>query len=239
MDVLSSVAHFITNLSVLQVIIGLIIIGFLVLVGLVVYGNAFTLTKKDLERQYPGDELIEDKDTHLRGGKVIVVNAPPEEVYPYFVQLNQTKAGFYSFQRLERLFGFHIYNTYTIQKRWQQIKKGDWIFYHQNGAGTGIVDFKENEYITSLSDTRRPPEKSTGAIAWCPPGLKEFAWTWNFIFEPLPGGKTKLITCSRAYWSPKTPLKSFLLILILGIPSNVMTVKMLKTVKACAEGRKK
>ncbi|KTE91111.1 hypothetical protein AT727_05800 [Desulfitobacterium hafniense] len=222
----------------LQIVIGLIVLGFLVLIGLVVYGSLFNLAKEDQKRKLPGEDLITDQDTLLRGGKSIIINAPPEKVYPYFVQLNQTKAGFYSFQRLERLFGFHIYNTYSIQERWQHIEKGDWIFYHQSGIGTGIEDFKENRYITSLSDTRKPPAKSTGAIAWAPPGFKDFAWTWNFIFEPLPGEKTKFYTCSKVYWAPNSGLRAFLLIFLLGIPSNVMTVKMLKIVKACAEGRK-
>ena len=55
-----------------------------------------------------------------------------EKVYPYLKQLGCDKAGFYSYDVLERLFGYHIYNDYAIEQKWQNPKVGDWIPYRQN-----------------------------------------------------------------------------------------------------------
>lgn len=80
---------------------------------------------------------------------------------------------------------------------------GDWIPYRQNGAGTGIVDMKENEYLITATDSRKPPSDNRG-ITWHPKGFGYIAWTWNFYTVAVADGtKTRLLAafgpfeCSR------------------------------------------
>lgn len=80
---------------------------------------------------------------------------------------------------------------------------GDWIPYRQNGAGTGIVDMKENEYLIKARDSHKPPSDNRG-ITWHPKGFDYIAWMWNlYTVAVADGTKTRLLAafgpfgCSR------------------------------------------
>lgn len=227
----------------ITIVIAVAIIG---IVGLVGYGLLHIMGPADMKRcaeELPGNDILAPEDIRITAGKKYHYNCAPSDMYPYVAQLNLTKAGFYSFQVLERLFSFHIRNDYTIRPEWQQLQKGDWIYYHQNGAGTGIVDFIENEYITSYSDTRYKPTQEL-AIAWRPKWMKGFAWTWNFIFEPTDNGEgTRFLTYLQAWWPEDTSKLTIVRLLVQwGVPSivmiNGMAHKMGKLAEADAKARR-
>lgn len=215
------------------------VLGMLTLAALVYYGFSDPPTDEEKNRHHPGDDLLGNETNRMRGTLAVTVNAPHEKVWPYLAQIGQRRAGFYAFDWLERLFGFHIYNTFNIIDEWQNMYVGEYIFYHQNGIGSEVKAFKENEYFASLSDSRNP-SKFQGAFAFVPPlGLKYFAWSWNFILEDLGGGKTRFFTRCDAVFEPFDGLRRGLVAFFLGIPSFVMCKSMLVNIKACAEGRKR
>lgn len=193
-------------------LVGLVAAGLLLLGGLVYYGFSAPPTAAEKKKKLPGDELLGDESNRLRGSLAVTVNAPPEKIWPYLAQIGQRRAGFYAFDWLERLFGFHIYNTYTVVDEWQDMHPGEYIFYHQNGIGSEVKGVGKDAYFTSLSDSRHP-SKCQGAWAFVPPlGLEYFAWSWNFILEPA--GKirpafspaatlfSRLLTDSAGGWWP-------------------------------------
>jgi hypothetical protein len=71
-----------------------------------------------------GDELVPDaaQQTHA-----ITIDAPPEAVWPWLVQMGQDRAGFYSHDRLERLVGADIRNADEIHPEWQHLAVGDLV----------------------------------------------------------------------------------------------------------------
>jgi len=212
--------------------------GILTLAGLIYYGFSNPPTAEEKKKRLPGDELLGAEANRMRGSLAVTVNAPREKVWGYLAQLGQRRAGFYAFDWLERLFGFHIYNTYKVIDEWQNMYVGEYIFYHQNGIGSEVKAFKKDEYFASLSDSRNP-SKFQGAFAFVPPlGVKYFAWSWNFILEDLGDGKTRFFTRCDAVFEPFDGLRRGLVVFFLGIPSFVMCKAMLLTIKACAEGRK-
>lgn len=231
---------FLTNHTAWSVVIGLAIVGVLLLAGLWIYGLGLPLTEKEKNMKLPGDELLDAKrDPMMRLQLALTINAPREKVWPYLAQLGQRRAGFYSFGILERLFTFHIYNTYNIVDEWQNKYPGEFMFYHQDGIGSEIKEVKPGEYFTSVSDSRKPPEFQ-GAISFVPPfALKYFAWTWNFHLLDEGRGKTRFITRCDCSFAPFKGWRKFLVVLILGTPSFVMSRRMMVMIKACAEGRKK
>jgi hypothetical protein len=230
---------FITAHPVWFTLICLGLAGILLLGGLVYYGFSAPPTEAEKQKKLPGDELLGDESNRLRGSLAVTVNAPPEKIWPYLAQIGQRRAGFYAFDWLERLFGFHIYNTYTIVDEWQNMYPGEYIFYHQNGIGSEVKEVKRDAYFTSLSDSRHS-SKFQGAWAFVPPlGLEYFAWSWNFILEPAGAGQTRFFTRCDAVFAPYDGLRRSLVAVFLGIPSFVMCKAMLKTIQACAEGRKK
>lgn len=236
---MNGLGNFIAHSTAWFIIICVILFGLLVLAGLILYGFSAPPTNEERKKRLPGDELLGDEAHHMRGTLAVTVNAPREKVWPFLAQIGQRKAGFYSFGWLERLFGFHIFNTFRVVDEWQHIQPGDYIFYHQAGIGSEVKDVRIGEYFTSLSDSRHP---STYQYAWAfvpPLGLKNFAWSWSFILEDLGNGKTRFFTRCDAVLQPFDGFRHALVAFFLGIPSFVMCKGMLLTIKACAEGRKK
>ena len=221
------------------IFVGIVLLGLLALAGLVYYDFSNPPTAAEKKKHHPGDDLLGNEPNRMRGTLVVTVDAPREKVWPYLVQLGQRRAGFYSFDWLERLLSFHIYNTYSVVDEWQNMYVGEFIFYHQAGLGSEVREFKKDEYFASLSDSRHP-SKFQGALAFVPPlGLKYFAWSWNFILEDAGEGKTRFFTRCDAVFEPFDGFHKGLVAIVLGIPSFVMCKSMLLTIKACAEGRRK
>ena len=106
---------------------------FIVLSMLWIYGLRTKMT--DAERAYnlKGDDHFHNGEKTLRYDGGITVNALPEEIWPYMQQAGQSKGGWYSFERLERLFTFDIRNHYDWKKypQWQNLHAGEFQWFHQ------------------------------------------------------------------------------------------------------------
>jgi len=110
------------------------------------------------------------------------------------------------------------------------------MFDHQKGIGSEVMEVVEGEYFTMLSDSRKPP-KQGNAFALNPIPGGEFAWTWNFILQELPGGKTRFIERCAAHFKPDCFFSRQVVVKVLfGVPSIVMCTKQMEAIKACAEG---
>ena len=192
---------------------------------------------EEIVKGRPGNDYIKPEELKMHAGRAVTIDAPPEKVYPYLKQLGCDKAGFYSYEYLERICGYHIYNDYTIEEKWQHPKVGDWVPYRQNGAGTGITDMKENEYFCMATDSRKPPTDNRG-ITWHPKGFEYIAWTWNFYTVAVDDGKkTRLIAVNDVAHNDNVPPFWYVIaLLIYGATGNIMTGKMLEVLKGCAEG---
>jgi hypothetical protein len=81
-------------------------------------------TGSERVRPVAGDELIADAEQQTHA---ITIEATPEAVWPWLVQMGQGRAGFYSHDRLERLVGADIRNADRIRSEWQQLAVGDLI----------------------------------------------------------------------------------------------------------------
>ena len=86
--------------------------------------NDWRSTPDERQRALPGDRLVPDaqQQTHA-----ITIDASPEAVWPWLVQIGQGRAGFYSHDRLERLFGADIHNADEIRPEWQALAVGDLV----------------------------------------------------------------------------------------------------------------
>ena len=61
-------------------------------------------TPSDLTRVMAGDSLIVDPT--YSGTMAVIVNARPEHIWPWLVQMGYQRGGLYSYDWLDRLFGF-------------------------------------------------------------------------------------------------------------------------------------
>lgn len=57
----------------------------------------------------------------------VTIRAPVDSVWPWLVQLGQDRAGFYSYDWLERLAGDNVHNAERIHPEWQRLEAGDFV----------------------------------------------------------------------------------------------------------------
>ena len=87
---------------------------FIVLSSMWVYGLRYKQTPTEKARVFHGDDWIKPGEKHLRYDSAITIDATPEKIWPYIRQCGQERAGWYSFDWLERLCTFDIHNHYDI-----------------------------------------------------------------------------------------------------------------------------
>ena len=56
-------------------------------------------TDEEIARAMPGDELLTDPS--FNATRAVTINATPEEIWPWLVQIGYRRAGFYSYDRLD------------------------------------------------------------------------------------------------------------------------------------------
>lgn len=198
-------------------------------------------TPEEIVMPLPGDDLVPGEPIwQMTVAKTI--NAPAEKIFPYFLQASQDKAGFYSFDWLERLFGFGIYNTYTIKPEWQTTKAGDFSTFHQAGMGMRVHEVIPNERLTMITnglEQNHPLPKGKWEMFMNPlfPSEKGhyIAWNWDFNLFPQPDGSTRVVVRCKAS-AKGNPVSVFIFKHAFAFVSDVMDIEMLRRVKMLAEG---
>jgi hypothetical protein len=182
-------------------------------------------TDQEVYDALPGDELVAEPAT--QNTRAITVDAPPEQVWPWVVQLGADRAGFYSYDWLENLFGLGIHSARQVVPDWQQRAVGDLV--HADAAGTGgwyVMKVVPNEVLVlKMADVKAgQPARRDEQLRW------EFLWT--FAIQDLGNGTTRLLVRERTgFGSPATRM----LMAPVGFISFVMTQKMMRGIKARAE----
>jgi hypothetical protein len=88
---------------------------------------------EELVRVMPGDAVIPNRTEMSM--QAITVNAPPEDIWPWLVQMGYQRGGLYSYDWLDRLFGFLDRPSATrILPEFQQLAVGDTIPWGRAGT---------------------------------------------------------------------------------------------------------
>lgn len=171
--------------------------------------------KEEADSKLPGDELIQNGQSTTHA---INIDAPIEDVWPWFVQLGQDRAGFYSYTWLENLFGCHMKNAHEVRSEWQSLKVGDSIFFHPKYPPVPVAKLVENECLVMHANAGQPDET-----------------TWGFYLVPMGENQTRLIVRLRT-----REIKGVSKVLneVTVEPAHfIMERKMMLTVKELAEKR--
>lgn len=59
-------------------------------------------TDEEVERRLPGDDVVKHPTSNAT--RAVTVQARPEEIWPWLVQIGQGKAGYYSYERMDRFY---------------------------------------------------------------------------------------------------------------------------------------
>ena len=172
-----------------------------------------------------GDDLVEEPATQIT--RAITIDAPREDVWPWIVQLGADRGGFYTYDRLENLFGLDIHSADRIFEEWQDLEVGDVV--HADRARTGgwyVVDLLPDEaLVLKVADLAAGrPLRRDEKFRW------EFLWT--FALRDSPEGGTRLLVRERvAFGSALTGV----LMAPVDLVSFVMTRGMLLGIKSRVE----
>ncbi len=149
----------------------------------------------------PGDDLVPTSTTILTRG--ITIDAPPDAVWPWLVQIGFGRAGWYSYDRLD----VRGKSADRIVPEWQTLEVGDVVPHSPDGGfavrlvepGRALVLFSDTELVASQAAAAAPagaPEvpaglAASGAVLRQTP--QDFTASWAFVLEPLEGGRTRFI----------------------------------------------
>jgi hypothetical protein len=108
------------------------------------------------------------------------INATPDAVWPWLVQMGYDRGGWYAIDQLEKLFGVGRFATggsaKKIEPELQQLAVGDRIPLSQNRWLNVTVLDRPKQLLLTLPSSRR------------------LAWTWQFALTPLHNGQATRLT---------------------------------------------
>ena len=173
----------------------------------------------------PGDLLVQGRG-HTRA---VLIEATPQEIWPWIVQMGQDRGGMYSYTWLENAVLADMHNVYAIREDLQVPREeGDtvWLANKERYSGRGyqILAMYEPEQAFVMvggEDYKRILQggKAQGA--------------WAFYLFPESANSTWLIARSTGGGYPLQ--NRILRYLTFEVPHFIMERKMLKTMKRLAE----
>jgi len=170
-------------------------------------------TDAEVERPMSGDAAVPHPthDTTL----AVTVDAPPGDIWPLLVQMGYRRGGLYSYDWLDRLFGFlDAPSAERVLPEFQRLEVGDVI---PVGRGDGFP-VKAIEPLRAL------------VLGGETDG---FQWMWQLGLYPVDERRTRLVSRNRACF-PRT-VGSTLFMCVLEPAAFIMTRKMLLGLKRRAE----
>lgn len=114
--------------------------------------NRWGATDAEIGKLLPGDERFPIRDNFIN--HVISIDAPPEKVWPWLLQLGQDKSGFYSYDWLERAIGDDVHNRFELRPEWQNLKEGDLVHATQPGYMWGWIGANPGWTVLKLEPNR-------------------------------------------------------------------------------------
>jgi len=170
-------------------------------------------TPSDLSRVMAGDGLIADPT--YSGTMAVIVNARPEDIWPWLVQMGYQRGGLYSYDWLDRLFGFlDRPSTARILPEFQHLAVGDEI---PLGRGPGWP-------VASME----PPR----ALVLDMRNMGSIDWVWQFGLYTVDEKQTRLVSRSRVH---ARTIWAWLLTSAIEPAGFIMTRRMLLGLKQRAE----
>lgn len=193
-------------------------------------GNLFLLwpwmsgwgaTKGEREKFLPGDELV--PVANMQTTKGITIEAGPDAIYPWLLQIGVDRGGMYSYDRLENLFGLNVHTVDEIVPAYQAVQVGDfWRFTPKDyvlnpGPGLYVRELQPNRAVLLCFGLESKPEEACFD-------------TWQFVLGPQDDGSTRLLLRSRMAIPQEVPIK------LTYFVQFIMERKMLLEIRARAEG---
>ena len=131
----------------------------------------------------PGDDVV--PDARYVTTRAVTIDAPPERIWSWLVQMGQDRAGFYTHNWVERLLRSGIPDDHALHPEWQTLEAGDLMRTNRDIGGKPMgwpveaVDAPRSLLVRSIT---------------MPAG------TYAFVLRPIDEGRTRLLVRDRATW---------------------------------------
>jgi hypothetical protein len=169
-------------------------------------------TRAEAAGPVPGDDLLAHPTVVTT--RAIGIDAPPEAIWPWLVQLGPGRGGVYTYDWIENLFGLGVHSTDQILPQFQDLTAGDAQQLGAKGPVLRVAILDPERALVFQSDDGH--------------------WVW--AFELVPDGKgTRLISRNRIAWPAARALAKALNTYVMEPGSLVMERKMLLGIKRRAE----
>jgi hypothetical protein len=166
-------------------------------------------TPEEAEGPVAGDEFL--PDAAVVTTRVVEIDAPPEAIWPWLVQMGPGRGGAYSYDWIERLLGVDVHTADWVVPELQHLAVGDEI------AMPGYA----------MRVERLEPERALVVRS------SDGCWVWSFELRPV-DGRTRLLSRNRIDTSRYTAT-DWLGYAVMEPGSWVMERKMLLTIRKRAE----
>ncbi len=157
-----------------------------------------------------GDDLV--PGCQYRCTRAITIDAPPDRVWPWLVQVGFGNAGFYSNDLLDNV--AHPSADWVIEQL-QHPRVGDWV----------PMFSKVNDTTAFKIAAIKPPE----ALVWAKP---DSTWAWSLAEL---GGRTRLVTRLRIRYRWHRPADALISLVLNEFGDFPMMRRMLLNIKQRAE----
>jgi hypothetical protein len=166
----------------------------------------------EVSRKLPGDELLAEPG--IVSTRAVWVDAAPCSVWPWLVQMGPGRAGAYTYDWIENLFGLGMHSADEILPQYQNLQVGDAQRLGKRGPVLRVAVLEPKRSLVLRSDDGN--------------------WVWAFSLVPE-GIGTRLISRNRiATRGAPQPVRLFNLV-VMEPGSLIMERKMLLGIKQRAE----
>ena len=170
----------------------------------------------DLSRAMTGDAKIANPT--YTATLAVTIDAAPGDVWPWLAQIGYRRGGLYSYDWLDRLFGYlDGPSAERILPEFQQLRAGD-VIPMGRGPGFPVAAFEAGRTLVLGGEAD---------------GVQ---WTWELALFRADGQRTRLISRNRVR-APRT-LGSMLFMAIIEPAAFIMTRKMLLGIRRRVESRR-
>jgi hypothetical protein len=170
-------------------------------------------TPAEITGPLPGDEML--ANAQFRATRAISIDAPPEAVWPWLVQVGCLRAGWYSNDLLDNL--AHPSAT-TILPAFQHLEIGQWVPMAPSAPPTDRTAFQVHSFAVDRW------------LLWTKP---DSTWAWQLT--PSADNGTRLVTRVHATYNWRHPLTALFGVVLMELGDFAMQRRMLRGIKARAE----
>lgn len=150
--------------------------------------NTWGATTEEVQAILIGDELVPNPVSQTT--QAVTIDATPEQIFPWLLQIGVGRGGMYSYDWLENLMGLNVHSIDRLVPELQTASAGDfWRFtpkdyFISDGPGVFVMDLEPNRAIVGCFGVpSKPPPPCSG--------------TWQLVLDPKGNGTTRLILRTR------------------------------------------